>query len=267
MEYNGNMRESQRNNSMTLEFGTEQIELAYQTDSKDDDDSGFHQFHEKCLKRIKYKKVCSCCGEEVNADGIVMAKGKDIPEHEPFRSEEFDKYKFKKKCELIGMEKNAEIPEEFVSKTVTLFPQDETQLKAFVKLLNLAGEKSIITKIVLASRERNAVISKHPKYKSLLRCFVLRYPHEVRNFEKLNEKVAESIEKIKLTPFEVAQIQSLTNVEYQVDEKVLKDTQKEMINEFLRARILNSGDASGKELVEQIKQTIEKKAKKNEQNE
>jgi len=262
MKYRGVMKESQRSSSLVLNLGLDNIALSYQSDGDDDDNSGFHQFHEKCLKRIKYKKVCSCCGEEVNAEGIVMAKGKDNPEHAPFRSEEFDKYKFKKKCELIGMEKTAEIPEEFVSKTITLFPQDDTQLKAFVKLLNLTDEKSIITKIVLSSRERNAVISKHPKYKNLLRCFVLRYPQEVRAFDRLNSQISEKIEKIKLTPFEVAQIQSLTNVEYDVDEANLKDTQKEMIGEFLKSRMLNSGDASGKELIEQIKEVVEKRAKK-----
>lgn len=236
MNYEAEIPESSRTQKITLEFGTENIELSYSNEVSENDTSDAHQYHKECLHRIRRKNVCEGCGKETTKEDIVMAKGEKTPEHEPFTQEEFEKYKYKKKLELVGITKIENIPTEFITTTLTAFPTNDKQLKTYYKLQQLTLNKQLVTKIVLRNRERNAVITKHPTYPSLMRITILRYPTEVKKYDKTNENITTALKDIKITPFEQLQIQQMTNLEYSPEENTLQDNQQKLIQEFLLSK-------------------------------
>jgi len=271
MIFEGKMEDMGRYNSLNLAFGTEVITLNYVPETNEKETTlEAHQFHNACLKRIRYEKKCEGCGKVVSQNEIVLAKGEKEPLHEPYTVSEFEKFKYKRKCELVGLTEIKEIPHEFVNKVIALIPAfekankiDEKKFKSFEKLLRVTEKKAIVTKIVLRNRERNAIITRHPQFSNLLRCYVLNYADEVKNLKNLNEKVGEIRQTIKLTPFEIAQINSIINLEVSLNESDLEDKQKELVEEFLKARELREEENKTREekdvLVEMIKVLKQKK--------
>jgi non-homologous end joining protein Ku len=263
------MAENRKANNLKLAFGVETINLSWADDtSETDEKNDIHQWHGDCLKRIRYKVVCEGCGKEVEKDEIVKAKGKDKPEHEPFRAEEFEQFRYKRKCEMLGLIKPAEIPAEYIVKAITLYPAledskknankfDAAQLKAFEKLVNILQEKSILTKIVLrGSRERNAIIVKHPIHSNLLKCYILRYNDEVRAFNDLDEKVKEARKTITLNDFEKQQIEMVKKMDFEANPELLKDKQTELISEFLASKEFPETEKPVEKKVELVSEMI-----------
>jgi DNA end-binding protein Ku len=155
----------------------------------------FHQLHKQTGNRIRYKKIDSDTGREVEQDDIIkgyeVSKGNYI-ELEP---EELEAVAIESK-RTIDIEQfipKKEIDELYLGNPYYIVPDGEVGQQAFAVIREAIKEKGMvaIARVVFTSREH--VIALEPRGKGMLG-ITIRFPYEVRDekdyFDDIpNEKV------------------------------------------------------------------------------
>jgi DNA end-binding protein Ku len=173
-----------------VSFGLVSIGVKLYT-ATEDHDIRFHQVHVTDGGRIKYKRVCSIDGEEVEYNDI--AKGYELPDGQLviLTDEDFDQLPLTSRREIDVLEfvDQGEIDPIHFEKTYYLEP-DPAAVRPYVLLrdaLENAGQVAI-TKIAIRQRESLAALRVRD---GLLVLHTMRWPDEIRkpDFAFLDEDV------------------------------------------------------------------------------
>ena len=141
----------------------------------------FHQLNKKTGNRVKYRKVDSETGEEVDADDIVkgyeVAKGEYI-ELDP---DELDAVAVESKrvIDIDGFVPKTEIDEIYLNNPYYVVPDGEAGQQAFAVIREAINKEGMVAlgRVVFTSREH--IIALEARGKGLMGV-TLRYPYEVR---------------------------------------------------------------------------------------
>ncbi|WP_163102722.1 Ku protein [Peribacillus alkalitolerans] len=167
----------------SISFGLVNIPVKLHAATEDKDIS-LRNLHKECHAPIKYEKVCSACGKEVEKEEIVRAfeyiKGKYVV----IEDEELEKLKKEnedKAVEIIDFVKLEEIDPIYYNKSYFLSP-NEGGGKAYSllrKALETSGKVGI-ARIVIRTKEQIAIIR---VMENTLLMETIHYPDEVRSFQ------------------------------------------------------------------------------------
>jgi DNA end-binding protein Ku len=142
----------------------------------------FHQLHKQTGNRIKYKKVDSETGREVEADDIIKGYEVSKGEYIEVDPEELDAVALESKrvIEIDEFVPKADIDELYLSNPYYIVPDGEVGQQAFAVIREAIRKEGMVAlgKVVFTSREH--IIALEARGKGLMGV-TLRYPYEVRN--------------------------------------------------------------------------------------
>jgi DNA end-binding protein Ku len=142
----------------------------------------FHQLHKQTGHRIKYKKVDSETGREVEADDIIKGYEVSKGEYVELDSEELDAIALESKrvIEIEEFVPKSEIDELYLSNPYYVVPDGEVGQQAFAVIREAIRKEGMVAlgKVVFTSREH--VIALEARDRGLMG-ITLRFPYEVRN--------------------------------------------------------------------------------------
>src|SRR5829696_5239758 len=198
----------------------------------EDKDIRFHQVHAADGGRVKYKRVCSIDGEEVEYSDI--AKGFELPDGQVviLTDEDFDELPLstRREIEVLQFVDQDEIDPIMFEKTYYLEP-DGPAVRPYALLrdaLENAGQVAI-TKIALRQRESLAVLRVRD---GVLVMHTMRWPDEIRrpDFAFLDEDIAVRPQELKMSE---ALIGSMTS---EFDPGQFTDDYREAMTALLEAK-------------------------------
>jgi DNA end-binding protein Ku len=214
-----------------VSFGLVSIGVKLYT-ATEDKDIRFHQVHVEDGGRIKYKRVCSIDGEEVDYSDI--AKGYELPDGQLviLTDEDFEDLPLatRREIEVLEFVDQDEIDPIHFEKTYYLEP-DGPAVRPYVLLrdaLENAGQVAI-TKIAIRSRESLAALRVRD---GVLVLHTMRWPDEIRrpDFGFLDEDVAVRPQELQMAE---ALIASMTG---EFDPTEFKDNYRQALEELLEAK-------------------------------
>jgi DNA end-binding protein Ku len=198
----------------------------------EDHDIRFHQVHKTDGGRVKYKRVCSVDGEEVEYNDI--AKGYELPDGQlvVLTDEDFEQLPLgtTHEIEVLQFVEQEQIDPIHFEKTYYLEP-DGVATRPYVLLrtaLENAGQVAI-TKIAIRQRESLAALRVRD---GVLVLHTMRWPDEIRrpDFGFLDEDVA-------VRPQELAMAESLiSTMAGDFDPSAFTDDYREAMQELLEAK-------------------------------
>jgi DNA end-binding protein Ku len=200
--------------------------------STEDRDIRFHQVHAVDGGRIKYKRVCSIDGEEVEYNDI--AKGYELPDGQLviLTDEDFEDLPLptRREIEVLEFVDQEEIDPIYFEKTYYLEP-DGPAVRPYVLLrdaLDNAGRVAI-TKIALRQRESLAALRVRD---GVLVMHTMRWPDEIRrpDFGFLDEDVAVRPQELQMAEALIASMGG------EFDPTQFKDDYREALTALLEAK-------------------------------
>jgi DNA end-binding protein Ku len=198
----------------------------------EDKDIRFHQVHETDGGRVKYKRVCSIDGEEVEYSDI--AKGYELPDGQVviLTDEDFEDLPLstRREIEVLEFVDQDEIDPIMFEKTYYLEP-DGPAARPYVLLrdaLENAGQVAI-TKIAIRQRESLAALRVK---EGVLVLHTMRWPDEIRrpDFAFLDEDISVRPQELKMAE---ALIGSMTS---EFDPGQFSDDYRAALTELLEAK-------------------------------
>lgn len=245
-----------------ISFSLVHIPVSLYTATEDNDIS-FNQLHKDDLSRIRYKKICSHCGEEVKQSDIVKGFQYEKDKYVTVSDEEIDKIKTEKDrtIQILQFSNLDQISPIYYDKAYHIVP-DKGGEKA-LELLRRAmmeTQKIALGKSVFGSKEKLLVII--PREDGVL-IQTLMYQDDIRdmpkNFDrpdvagaelKMAEQLIESMDK----PFDPEQYKDEFQEKLQdlVDQKISGKTVK-------KAKAENPGKVI--DLMEALKASVEQNSK------
>src|SRR4051794_6481749 len=207
----------------------------------EDKDVRFHQVHVTDGGRVKYKRVCSIDGEEVEYSDI--AKGYELPDGQVviLTDEDFEELPLstRREIEVLEFVDQDEIDPIMFEKTYYLEP-DGPAARPYVLLrdaLENAGQVAI-TKIAIRQRESLAVLRVKD---GVLVLHTMRWPDEIRrpDFAFLDEDISVRPQELKMAE---ALIGSMTS---DFDPSEFSDDYRAALTELLEAKQSGGGGGPG----------------------
>ena len=145
--------------------------------------------HRKCNNRIRYKKVCEACNEEVSQDEIVKGYEYEKDKYVVITDEDFEKLpiKSKKVIAISHFVDEDAVDPIYLDKAYFISPGNFSASKAFELFRRAMREtgKVGIAKITLTSNEYVAMIK--PYDKGGMRLYLLYYLDEIKKTEDITE--------------------------------------------------------------------------------
>jgi len=145
--------------------------------------------HRKCNNRIRYKKVCEACNEEVSQDEIVKGYEYEKDKYVVITDEDFEKLpiKSKKVIAISHFVDEDAVDPIYLDKAYFISPGNFSASKAFELFRRAMREtgKVGIAKITLTSNEYVAMIKPYDKGGMLL--YLLYYLDEIKKTEDITE--------------------------------------------------------------------------------
>jgi DNA end-binding protein Ku len=214
-----------------VSFGLVSIGVKLYT-ATEDRDIRFHQVHAEDGGRIKYKRVCSIDGEEVEYNDI--AKGYELPDGQLviLTDEDFEELPLatRREIEVLEFVDQDEIDPIQFEKTYFLEP-DGPAVRPYVLLrdaLENAGRVAI-TKIAIRQRESLAALRVRD---GVLVLHTMRWPDEIRrpDFDFLDEDVAVRPQELQMAEALIASMAG------EFDPTEFKDDYREALTALLEAK-------------------------------
>jgi DNA end-binding protein Ku len=148
-----------------------------------DKDVSFHQLHAPDHGRIRYRKVCSVDGDEVQQDEIVRAYEVSKDQYVEISDEDLEQLPLPAKhtIELSAFVKTDEIDPIYYEKSYYLEPE-EAALKPYALLMKVLEQKRVIGVATIAIRNKESLCALRPQESTLL-LDTLYYPDEIRERE------------------------------------------------------------------------------------
>jgi len=242
-----------------ISFGLVTIPIRVYT-ATDEKSFKFNQLHEKDQGRIKYKRTCSVCGEEVPFDEIVRGYEYEKDHYVMLSDEEVERgVRSARTIDILKFVPAEEIDAIYWKNPYYLVPE-QTGAKAYALLRKALGDEGYVAlaKVSFRDKEHLATLRLRDNV------FVLEtmyWPDEIRaaDFEELD--IADEIR-----PQELKMAQSLiANMTDHFDADEFHDTYREKLEELVEAKIQGreiavveeTGTATVVDLMEALKASVE----------
>jgi DNA end-binding protein Ku len=149
----------------------------------------FNYLHKKCNTRVRYKKFCEVCNEEVSQEDLVKGYEYEKDKYILVTDEDFEKLpiKSKKTISIINFVDEDQIDPIYLDKAYYVAPGNFSAGKAFELFRRAMREtgKVGIAKITLSSNEYVSLVKPYEKGGMLL--YLLYYSDEIRRTENIPE--------------------------------------------------------------------------------
>lgn len=242
-----------------ITFGMVAIPIAMFTATQDND-IHFNQLHKEDNSRIRYKKTCSHCGQEITSGDIVKGFEYDKDKYVVVTDDEIEKIKTEKEksIQILHFAQLNQISPVYYDKTYQAAPEAGGE-KAF-ELLRAAlmdEQKIAIGKTVMGTKDTLMAII--PREDGIL-ISTMFYADDIRGLQKQYARPEVSQQELNMaktlissmdTPFDPAQYQD----EYQIKLRALIET-KISGQEVVAAQ--SEGPAKVIDLMEALKASVEK---------
>lgn len=177
-----------------ISVGLVHIPISLQKATKDISVS-FNQLCKDTGERVKYKKICPSCNQEVSSDGIIKGFEYEKDRYVTFTNDELEKLKTKqdKTIHILHFAKMSEVDSIYFDKNYYIKPQTggEKAFELFRKAL-LSQKKVAIAKTVMSTNEDLIIL--YPTKETII-AKILFYQEEIQE-PPLQSKV--SVEKSEL---------------------------------------------------------------------
>lgn len=173
----------------SISFGMVYVPVNVYTATSDANEIKFNQLHIKCNNRIRYKKYCSHCDQEVEQSDIVKGFEYEKDKYIVITDEDYEKLpvKSKRTISIQSFVDEEQIDPIFFDKAYYIAPGNIGASKAFElfrRAMITAGRVGI-AKITLSSNEYIAMIKPNEKGGMLLS--LLYYANEIRDVSQITE--------------------------------------------------------------------------------
>jgi DNA end-binding protein Ku len=215
-----------------ITFGLITIPVGLYT-AVEEKDFRFNQLHAKDNGRIRYKRVCSVCGEEVPFDEIVKGYEVEKGNYVVFTEEEMEQIPADsiKAIDVVSFVPLEEIDPIYFQKAYYVAPEP-TGVKAYKLLEKALGEsgKVGIAKITLREKEHLSTLRVRD---GVFILETMHWPDEIRKaeFEELNKKV-------EIRPQELEMAKSLIeNLSEDFHPEEFVDAYRQRLQEAVQAKV------------------------------
>ena len=162
-------------------------------------DISFKQLHNKDNGRVRYKKVCSVCEEEVPHSDIVKGFEYEPDQYVILKKKEFNAIKLKSN-RVIDVESFVDVDEVHPSRFEAVYfigPNGNIAIKTFnlFRKALLKTKKAGVGRLIL--REREDVVLLTPLDKGII-MYKLRYPYELRSMDDVPDLEDAEVDKTQL---------------------------------------------------------------------
>lgn len=242
-----------------ITFGMVAIPIAMYTATRDND-IHFNQLHKEDNSRIRYKKTCAHCGQEVGSGDIVKGFEYDKDKYVVITDEEIEKIKTEKEksIQILHFAQLNQISPVYYNRTYQAAPEAGGE-KAFelLRAALMAEQKVAIGKAVMGTKDTLLAIM--PREDGML-IATMFYADDVKELQKQYTKPEVSEAELNMakilinsmdTPFNPAQYKD----EYQVKLRQLIET-KISGQEIVPAKPESAGKVI--DLMEALKASVEK---------
>ena len=226
----------------SISFGMVYFPVNVYTATSGSEGVKFNYLHKKCNTRVRYKKFCDACNEEVSQDDLVKGYEYEKDKYIIVTDEEFEKLpiKSKKTISIINFVDEDKIDPIFLDKAYYVGPGNFSASKAFELFRRAMREsgKVGIAKITLSSNEYVSMVKPYDKGGMLL--YLLYYSDEIRKSEtipELNYNADIHENEMKMA---VSLINNMTS-EFDIDE--YRNEYQEALRKLIQAKV------EGKEVV------------------
>ncbi len=166
-----------------ITFGMVAIPIAMYTATQDND-IHFNQLHKEDNSRIRYKKTCGHCGQEIKSDDIVKGYEYDKDQYVVVTDEEIEKIKTEKEksIQILHFAQLNQISPVYYDKTYQAAPQPGGE-KAFelLRAALMAEQKIAIGKTVMGTKDTLMAII--PREDGVL-ISTMHYADDVKELQK-----------------------------------------------------------------------------------
>ena len=245
-----------------LGFGLVNIPVALYS-AVDDDQISFHLFHEKDNGRIKYKRVCSECGEEISWGSII--KGVEIGKDNYYMISKDEINELKPKAEdLIEIQEfvnKDQIDQIYFTKHYYVGPTENNERPFFLFKETLAfSNKAAIATFVLREKEYSCMVV---NFKDGLLLSILNYSNQIRDIKNIPnlEDKPDLKEKEKLLARELIDKLTIDKIDLKKYKDTFTDSLKQMIMKKAEGELISGKikKISGTEnLIEALEASISK---------
>lgn len=241
-----------------ISFGLVAIPVAMYTATQDNDIS-FNQLHKDDHQRIKYKKVCAHCGEEVGADDIVKGYQYDKDHYVIVTDDEIERIKTEKEksIQILHFAQLNQISPIYYDKCYHVVPEAGGD-KAF-ELLRRAlmdEQKVAIGKTVMGSQE--TLMSIIPREDGVL-IATMHYADEIKDIPKAYNKPEVSEQELTMARQLISSMDTPFDAEKYHDEYQVK--LRQLIEDKIAGKDVVAATAEGADnvidLMEALKASIE----------
>jgi DNA end-binding protein Ku len=138
----------------SISFGLIYIPISLTVATRDDHIS-FNMLHEKCHNRIKYKKICDYCDEEVKTNDIIKGYQYEENKYVIFNDDDLEKIKTEKdkSINIVQFVDLSEIDTVFYDKSYYVVPSGGERAFELLKQAMSETNKVGIAKVVFGSKE------------------------------------------------------------------------------------------------------------------
>ena len=226
----------------SISFGMVYFPVNVYTATSGSEGVKFNYLHKKCNTRVRYKKFCEACNEEVSQDDLVKGYEYEKDKYILVTDEDFEKLpiKSKKTISIINFVDEDKIDPIYLDKAYYVGPGNFSASKAFELFRRAMSETGRvgIAKITLSSNEYVAMVKPYDKGGMLL--YLLYYSDEIRgaeNIPELNYNVDIHENEMKMA---VSLINNMSS-EFDIDE--YRNEYQEALKKLIQAKV------EGKEVV------------------
>jgi DNA end-binding protein Ku len=173
----------------SISFGMVYFPVNVYTAATGTEEVKFHYLHKRCNTRVRYKKYCETCKEDVVQEDLVRGYEYEKDNYILIADEDYEKLpiKSKKTISILNFVDKDQVDPIYLDKAYYISPSNFSASKAFELFRRAMQEtgKVGIAKITLSSNEYVSLIRPYERGGLLL--YLLYYANEIRSTENITE--------------------------------------------------------------------------------
>lgn len=173
----------------SISFGMVYFPVNVYTATTGAEEVKFHYLHKKCNTRVRYKKYCETCKEDVGQEDLVRGYEYEKDKYILITDEDYEKLPItsKKTISIMNFVDKDQVDPIYLDKAYYISPSNFSASKAFELFRRAMQEtgKVGIAKITLSSNEYVSLIRPYEKGGLLL--YLLYYANEIRSIGNITE--------------------------------------------------------------------------------
>jgi len=245
-------------NKTTIAFSLVSVPISMYTATQDNDIS-FNQLHEADGQRIRYKKVCGHCGEEVKTEDIVKGYEYEKDKYVTITEDDLEKIKTEKdkSIQILHFANLNQISPTYFDKSYYAVPELGGE-KAFELLRSALMEEQKIAIGKTIMREKEYLVAIIPREDGILIQTML-FQDDIKELPKTYNKPEISQEELKMAKT------LINSMNTPFDAENYKDEYQEKLKDLIGTKIQGKEVIENKEensniidLMEALKKSVEK---------